>query len=62
MTEVNRALQQVRQRIDAIDQQLQQLLNQRAECAQQVAAIKQASDSAPQYYRPEREAQVLRRV
>ncbi|MBP8924591.1 MAG: prephenate dehydratase [Pseudomonadales bacterium] len=64
-------LEQLRNEIDRIDQQLQELLNRRAECAQQVAEVKKAelSDAgtkgtvpATAFYRPEREAQVLRRV
>lgn len=54
----------LRDQIDGIDQQLQVLINKRAECAQRVAEVKQqAANGAPvQYYRPEREAQVLRSV
>ena len=54
------ALGGLRERIDAIDEQLQKLLNERADCALQVGAIKQAAgaDSAV-YFRPEREAQIL---
>jgi len=52
----------LRDQIDTIDQQIQQLINQRARCAQQVAEVKQASGATDiQFYRPEREAQVLRR-
>jgi chorismate mutase/prephenate dehydratase len=52
----------LRRRIDKIDQDLQRLISERAECAQQVAAIKQALGGNSNFYRPEREAQVLRRV
>ena len=62
----------IRGEIDRIDQQIQELLNRRAACAQRVAEVKkaellrqhgQASDAAQaSFYRPEREAQVLRRV
>ncbi len=55
-------LNTLRARIDAIDAQLQSLLNERAACAQQVAQVKQADDPDAQFYRPEREAQVLRKV
>ncbi len=37
-----RNLEQVRADIDAIDQDIQALINQRAQCAQRVAAIKLA--------------------
>lgn len=57
------SLSQVRERIDALDAQIQQLINERAECAQAVADIKQKSgDGEADFYRPEREAQILRQV
>jgi chorismate mutase/prephenate dehydratase len=52
----------IRERIDAIDDQLLELINQRARCAQEVGEIKRESGAEVQFYRPEREAQVLRRV
>ncbi len=56
-------LPQVRDRIDALDEQIQNLINERAKCAQAVAEIKIASgDGEADFYRPEREAQVLRNV
>lgn len=56
-------LPSIRQQIDSIDEQIQQLINQRAECAKQVALIKRAEDpSIKSFYRPEREAQVLQMV
>jgi chorismate mutase / prephenate dehydratase len=50
----------LREQIDSIDRQLLDLLNQRAQIAQQVGHVK-AETSAP-VFRPEREAQVLRSV
>ncbi|MCC6134199.1 MAG: prephenate dehydratase [Candidatus Contendobacter sp.] len=61
MSEVDR-LQALRERIDTLDRQLQILISERAQCAQQVGAIKQAAGATGNFYRPEREAQVLRRV
>jgi len=52
----------IRTRIDQIDAQLQQLISERAECAQQVARIKNISADSSDYYRAEREAEVLRTV
>lgn len=54
----------LRDQIDQIDQQIQVLINSRAACAQKVAEVKQAAANGKdvQYYRPEREAQVLRLV
>lgn len=56
-------LDQLRQQIDSLDENIQQLLTARARCAQQVAEIKKAEDpTATVFYRPEREAQVLQKV
>ncbi|WP_367606325.1 prephenate dehydratase [Legionella sp. W05-934-2] len=54
-------LEQIRKKIDSIDLQFLDLLNQRAKLACQVAAIKK-KQKEPIYYRPEREAQVLRNI
>jgi len=57
-------LGKLRDQIDDIDQQIQQLINKRAQCAQAVAEVKErfAGGQSIQFYRPEREAQVLRKV
>jgi len=52
----------IRERIDEIDRQLQALLVERAEAAQTVARIKLNEDPQAIFYRPEREAEVLRLV
>lgn len=52
----------IRNQIDSIDQQIQKLINQRAECAQQVADIKIRAGETDHFYRPEREAQVLMEI
>lgn len=67
-----RNLDQVREDIDAIDQEIHALVNRRATCAQRVADIKMAEvqearergepDAQAVFYRPEREAQVLRGI
>lgn len=56
------ALEEVRARIDGIDQQIQALIAERALMARQVGKAKGELKAAVDYYRPEREAQVLRRV
>ena len=61
MSEEDR-LAAIRERIDSIDEQIQDLLNARAQAAHEVAVIKQQSGGDAVYYRPEREAQVLRLV
>ncbi len=60
--EFQNTLAVVRSEIDAIDAQLLELLNRRARCAQQVGRIKAESGEDGVVYRPEREAQVLRRI
>ena len=57
-----KALQQIRQQIDDIDLQLQELLNKRTAMAQEVASIKIANGEKADFYRPDREAMVLRTV
>jgi chorismate mutase/prephenate dehydratase len=57
----HQALQPIRSRIDAIDAELLRLISERAECARRVAEIK-AAGGTEQFYRPEREAQILRRI
>ena len=54
----------MRDQIDQVDQQIQSLINQRARYAQQVADVKTAENPGQKvvFYRPEREAQVLRNV
>jgi len=52
----------LRDAIDGVDLKLQQLLEERAELVHQVGEIKRAESDAPVFYRPEREAQVLRLV
>lgn len=55
-------LTQVREEIDSIDRQIQALIAERARWAQQVGKAKGKLAAAVDYYRPEREAQVLRRI
>lgn len=56
------ALAEARERIDGIDQQIQNLIAERAGWAQRVGKAKGPLKAAIDYYRPEREAQVLRKV
>ncbi len=56
------ALAPIRERIDAIDAELLRLLSERADCARQVARVKDAAGQTTHYYRPEREAEILRRI
>ncbi len=76
MTDINqrnKSLNDLRQEIDKIDRELVELISNRARCAQAVAEVKKNEIKAAAskltsastdivYYRPEREAQVLRKV
>jgi chorismate mutase/prephenate dehydratase len=54
-------LDAIRQRIDRVDEQIQELISERARLAQDVGRAKGLTSTA-EFYRPEREAQVLRGV
>lgn len=53
-------LAEARARIDALDEQIQSLINDRARVAEAVREIKQRSGAQGDHYRPSREAEVLR--
>ena len=55
-------LSKLRDEIDNIDANIQELISKRAGIATQVAQTKAKSESGGAFYRPEREAQVLRAV
>jgi chorismate mutase/prephenate dehydratase len=55
-------LASIRECIDAVDHKIQALINERARYAQQVGLSKGELAAAVDYYRPEREAEVLRAV
>lgn len=53
----------LRDQIDSLDKQILKLISDRAGCAQRVAEVKIAAGAdSTQFYRPEREAQVLRKI
>jgi chorismate mutase/prephenate dehydratase len=54
-------LGEIRAEIDSLDEQLHALISRRARLAQQVGISKHADGHVVDFYRPEREAQVLRR-
>ena len=57
------SLQEIRDSIDRLDEQIQDLISERAKLAQRVGASKLGGAlRAKDFYRPEREAQVLRKV
>jgi len=58
-------LKALRVRIDSLDEKILELISDRARCAEEVARVKTASlkeGEKPVFYRPEREAAVLKRV
>ena len=56
------SLPELRERIDAVVRQIQELIGERAGYARQVGVAKGPLKQAIDYYRPEREAQVLRAI
>lgn len=59
---MSRTLPEARVAIDALDEQLQRLISQRARIAQEVAHIKLKQGDTGDHYRPSREAEVLRKA
>src|SRR3954453_8286232 len=56
-------LDSIRNRIDDIDRRIHDLLNERAQFAQKVGKSKRSEGLSPaDFYKPEREAQVLRQA
>ena len=51
----------LRTRIDQLDETIQTLISERAQCAQEIATTKQQAGD-DNFYKPEREVDVLRRV
>ena len=64
MADLSEELRPLRGQIDKIDQEIQKLINERAKCAMDVAKVKIEHEGVENaiFYRPEREAQVLRKV
>ena len=56
------ALEEIRGRIDAVDSRLHELISERARLAQAVGISKGTAGRTVDFYRPEREAQVLRKA
>ncbi|ABL02375.1 chorismate mutase [Candidatus Ruthia magnifica str. Cm (Calyptogena magnifica)] len=57
-----KTLLELRDGIDALDKKIQLLIGNRAQLASEVAQVKKDSDDNSVFYRPEREAQVLRSI
>ena len=59
---MNEELEDLRKQIDAVDRTLLGLINDRARLAMQIAKVKADSGETGTYYRPDREANVLKSV
>ena len=57
----NEQLARLREHIDRIDQKIQELINERVRLAISIAGLKKQADDGS-FYRPEREAQILRAI
>lgn len=57
-----KTLDDLRVEIDALDREIQSLIGARAELASAVAEVKKSAQDQSVFYRPEREAQVLRAI
>ena len=55
-------LEKIRNDIDSLDNQLLDLISDRARLAQEIAKIKISTSESLEFYRPEREAQILRKI
>ena len=55
-------IDELRVKIDAVDDELLRLLNRRAALTTEVGEVKRASGVNTEFYRPEREARILRRL
>jgi len=58
----NKDLERLRRQIDGLDRQLLELISDRAKLAKMIAEAKSRADKDGSFYRPEREAQVLRKI
>ncbi len=61
MSNAQDALKIIRDKIDSVDKNICDLINDRANLAIEVSKIKSGLNT-PEYYRPEREAEILRRI
>lgn len=62
MADGSKKLRELRAQIDGVDAELLELISKRAHLAQDVARVKHTEGDNSSFYRPEREAQILRRV
>ncbi len=62
MPDKNHTIAEIRGRIDAIDESLAELINERARLALAAGEVKNRTDDSAEFFRPEREAQILRAV
>ena len=62
MADNSQNLEDLRNKIDSLDQKLLEIISERALVAKKVAEVKQAAGEDAGFYRPEREAQILRKT
>ena len=55
-------IKKIRDKIDSLDNEILELLNERAQQAVEISKEKEKSKSNDNFYNPEREAQVIRRI
>ena len=55
-------IEKIRADIDSLDKRILDLISDRAGLAQEIAKIKMTSSESFEFYRPEREAQILRKI
>ncbi len=59
---LNCSLEEMRSKIDAIDDDILALIQKREDCVIEIARIKQAMSEVPKYYAPEREKKIIDRI
>ena len=59
---MNKDIKKIRDNIDSLDSKILELLNERAQEAVNISKEKQKTKDLDNFYNPEREAQVMRRI
>jgi len=55
-------LEELREKIDSLDKDILKIISERGQIAQEIAKVKTDSSEPHNFYRPEREAQILRKI
>ena len=59
---MSKDIKKIRDKIDSLDSEILELLNKRAQEAINISKEKQKSKGSDNFYNPERESQVMRRI